>query len=136
MDENLTMNFGFQKIPHFQKNLYIQNWHGRPDDALVSGLPEGKSLGKLDNVSKIKSFDVEIISGQAAAGKNSLSFILQQKSSKSVYKQKSCLKYNISRSKPRNNISEITNRSQVSEDSFVFSVKACSDSQKIPNYSN
>ena len=47
-----------------------------------------KSLGKQANVRKIKNFDVEINSCKAADGEQSLSFILQQKSSKSIYKQK------------------------------------------------
>ena len=64
-----------------------------------------KSLGKQANVRKIKKFDVEINSCKATGGEHSLSFILQQKSSKSIYKQKNCQRYSISPSKPRNNTS-------------------------------
>ena len=54
---------------------------------------------------KIKICNVIIGSSQVEAVVRSLSFILHQQSSKSIYTQKSSRKYDIVLSKPRNNIS-------------------------------
>ena len=50
-------------------------------------------------------FDAKFRSSQVQARTHSLSFILHQKSSKSIYKQKSSTNFNVSLPKPRNNIS-------------------------------
>ena len=54
---------------------------------------------------KIKFYNVIIGSPQVEALVRSLSFILHQQSSKSIYTQNSSRKYDIVLSKPRNNIS-------------------------------